>query len=114
MFTARPWGAVQCGPHPALRATFSRKWEKAGGLRTARPCGNPSAALSFSRQREKVRGAIGRGESVFTAGPWGAVQCGPHPVLRATFSRKREKAGGLRTARPCGNPSAALSFSRQR
>ena len=61
-------------PHPALRATFSRKREK--GVEW-------TLVVPFPRQGG---GRCRRRMGVCAEG----AQARPHPALRATFSRKRE------------------------
>ncbi|NIK01719.1 hypothetical protein FHR48_000328 [Xanthomonas arboricola] len=45
---------MECGPHPALRATFSRRREKGKARRLEWLRAKPRRAVSFSRLREKV------------------------------------------------------------
>ncbi|MBB3823921.1 hypothetical protein FHR50_000071 [Xanthomonas arboricola] len=46
---------MEGGPHPALRATFSRRREKGRALHLESLCGKPRRAVFFFRQREKGR-----------------------------------------------------------
>src|SRR5579883_1167223 len=74
-------------PHPALRATFSRKREKGG--RNRRPRLRATSMKRSARPLSRLRGK-GWGEGTPHAAPPDAAAY-PHPALRATFSRKREK-----------------------
>ena len=80
---------ARSSPHPALRATFSRRREK------GQVCGfrlvlrdltdSRTASLGLSRERERMPG--GQVRALFAVKP----KSSPHPALRATFSRRREK-----------------------
>ena len=89
---------LKSSPHPTLRATFSRKREKGlhrGFRRTTPGLADCSAArCRLSRMRERMPG--GQVRALFAV----KSKSSPHPALRATFSRKREKGlhRGLRLA----------------
>ncbi|MBB4594920.1 hypothetical protein FHR61_003616 [Xanthomonas arboricola] len=80
---------MECGPHPAPRATFSRRREKGKARRVERRCGKPRRAVSFFRQREK-----GKAQRV-------ECRCAK-PRHAVSFSRLREKVpeGRMRACLP--------------
>ena len=80
-------------PSSGLRATFSRKREKG----RARPHPSPMRSMGEGARR------AGEGPSDSEGGGHRCWRTGPHPALRATFSRKREKG-----------PASNHPFSRKR
>ncbi len=78
-------------PHPALRATFSRPREKAADCQR---CSVAAPTPPFPRLRGKARRADGGCSLAMFPQVGLARHNAPHPALRATFSRPREKATG--------------------
>src|SRR5688500_12976973 len=72
-------------PHPPLRGTFSRHPEKALTLKSRRDAHRQSPR---PRERERVAG----GRVRVSASDSMKSKKDPHPPLRGTFSRHREKA----------------------
>ena len=100
-------------PHPALRATFSRRREKGwdakrlvaplpegwGTTRLVAPLPDAGEGWGTTRLVAPLpRAGEGWGEGLGHAAGMGVVFRGkrPHPALRATFSRRREKGWGRR------------------
>src|SRR5688572_20120983 len=79
-------------PHPPLRGTFSRHREKALTLKSRRVAHRQSPR---PRERERVAGGRVRGSAFDSM----KSNKDPHPPLRGTFSRHREKALTLKSRR---------------
>ncbi|WP_156455804.1 MULTISPECIES: hypothetical protein [Stenotrophomonas] len=109
---------LKSSPHPSLRATFSRRREKGQvhdllpGVRGLTDCS--AACCRLSRKRERM--PEGQVRALFAM----TLKSSPHPSLRATFSRRREKGqvhdllSGVRGLTDCSAACCRLSRRREK